>query len=232
MRKTKFLLGAALALCLMAFAAPSASALSIAPAGATYSGNQTTNQVFRIGTALTVTCTTARVGQAPDPAGTLAANTLGTPSTNMGVFRVRYSGCTANLTGLNYPATVTTTCDWRMAPSTFNAATGVSTGVLRTGPVTPPATYCVRINLTGTACNVDIPDQVITAGITGQNVTAANQPSPPNNPVGGLWIIANIAGGASGINWSQAGCPGLGAGPPPFAGYTGTLFIPGIWVVP
>lgn len=241
MLKFKALLTLVAAFTLVAVTASSASALSIA-GGPTFRGVQSTNQVFRIGNALTTTCTTARadgVTNVPPQRGVVAPNTLGTPSTNMARFRMTYTGCTTAITGLSYPTTVTVNCDWLLAPSTYNAATGTSTGVLRTG--VSGCTGGTVIALSGSPCTVTVPDQLLSTGATGQNVTAANQPSPANGAPVGMRIVANIV---NGISYTSSGCPGVPAAAPPgapLAGYTGTIVIlpttgppaaPGVWVVP
>lgn len=178
--------------------------------------------------------TTVRIGQAPDPAGTLVSNALGTPSTNMARFRIRLSGCTANITGLNYPATVTVNCDWTISPLSYNSATGQSALRLRLGYGSPSPSCTMVIALTGSPCTVTVPDQIISSGITGQNVNAAGLATPPaGGPPAGLRVSVNIPGGANPpIAWTQTGCPGLPAGPPPYAGLTVAFYLPGIWVVP
>jgi hypothetical protein len=211
MRKTKFLFTLVAAFSVMAFSAQAASALSIT--GSTpFTGSQVSaSQVFNIGSAVRVVCTTASVTN-----GTLPANALGTPSTNEAKFNIAYSGCTATIAGLGQPATVTTSCSqWEVAPSTYSGGSGA--GVIRA---------CASISVPSLGCVITVPLQTITSGGTYTNV------SPNVN------VIANIAGGTSGINWTQnGGCPGIGASatstsPAQYAGYQGTVKANGLTVIP
>jgi len=212
MRKTKVLSTLLVATCVMAFSAQAASALSIT--GATpFSGQHVSpQQSFNIGSAMRFTCTNVAVTN-----GALVANTLGTPSTNVSRFSIAYSGCTATIAGITTPAPVSTACGpWDAAPSTISGAPGSGTGRVR---------VCATISIPGFfGCVITVPYQTISPGAIYQNVSGA-----------GVNVVLNIAGGASGIDWSQnGGCPGLPASASvgTFAGYQGTIRANGLAVTP
>lgn len=248
MRKTKFLFGVLAALCLMAFSAQAAQAVPIFGASPFNASNAAGtpaagNHVFSVGGSLVVTCTTMTV-------------TNGTHTGAGGTANVSpaYSGCTANLGGVPFPASVALRpgCSWTLTATSFNAATGAGAGTLAIGdgvddttaPFDTNTAVCnvsvvngvhpVRSAVTvsvGATCKIQIFEQTISSGLTTQNYNGASPPQP--HPAGGgtksnLLLNANV----SGIRGQGTGCPAGIPNPNPFTTgtYVGKMWVPGVWL--
>jgi len=239
MHKTKFLFGVLAALCFMAFSASAASAQGIGGTNApTFAGSPDFNfsnagvgsHTFT-GGGLTVTCTTVSAPGEVDTAGPLDPHGHYRRAT----FNIAFSGCTANIAGLNFPATVVPNCTWAATinPGTvgppyspspgFNTATGASTGTVSTGNWNGCAGATV-INLTGSNCVISVAP--VTVAGTGQNLTAANTNSPANGAPAGMRLSVN----AGGIPFTTANCP-IGPGTATYTGTVRDTTAPSIWVI-
>lgn len=205
MRKTKFFLGAALALCLMAFSAPTAQAQTLAPGvGSTFSGTSAGTpspvQVFTIGTALRAECSVVT------NTGTILTATTARVAMN-------YQNCRVRITGLWFNATVTACNPWIVTVTGWVTPGSVATGTL---------TLCnsTVITLSGSPCVVTVGSQVVgPAGVIARNT-----------PVGGPYTGVRIEASATGISYTSSGCPGV-----PTSGtnatYSGHKQETGVWVV-
>lgn len=216
MRKTKYLLGAVLALCLMAFSAQAASADSLATSGAwtpvppatlgTGTSSGTGQHTFTIaGGNLVVRCT--------------QASTQGTiVNAHTATVNMNYTNCSVTIAGIARPATVVDACNWTvtLTHGSYDPITGSSSGTITT---------CGTTTITVPSINCVVSVGSTTVPGTGQNLqNGVAQPSPANQ----LRLTPN----ATNVAWSQNGnCPGV-----PLTGtdgtYSGVTIAPGIWVVP
>lgn len=228
MHKTKFFLGAALALCLMAFSAQAATAQTIngpAAISATNTGPAAGSHVFSIGGTLVVTCT--------------SMTAAGSHNGSVATFLPGYTGCTANIGGIPFPATVTVNqnCSWELDPLVFTAATGVATGSLKIGdgvdnhllgqadPAPCPDDNAVKIDI-GANCDVFVTEQVVANGTNGtlnsQNLTAANTNSPAGGAPANMLINASV----NGVDGVTVNCPpGVPVGHFTNGTYAGKMYV-------
>lgn len=211
MRKFKFPLTLFAVLCVLAFSAPTASAVSIYGATPFTGQHVSAGQMFNIGTAVQVSCMSASVTN-----GTLVPNMLGSSSTNMARFSVSYNWCNALIAGIWASTTVSTGCGtWEVAPSIYGGSYGSAM-----------ARICARITIPSLGCVITVPSQLLWSGLSYQNVAGPN-----------LNVVTNIPGGGMGIDWTQNGsCPGIPLNASTawstYAGFQGTVRANGLIVLP
>jgi len=235
MRKTKFLFGVLAALCFMAFSAQAANAQGFGGTNApTFAGSPDFNfanvgsHTFT-GGGLTVTCTSVSAPGDVDTAGPVDAHGHYRRAT----FNIAFSSCTANIAGLNFPATVVDNCIWAATlnpgvgspapPNGFDPATGASSGTVSTGTWNGCAGATV-INLTGSNCIISVPP--VTVAATGQNLTAAGTNSPANGAPAGMRLSVS----APNIPFTATNCP-IPSGNATYTGTVRDISPPSIWVI-
>lgn len=137
-------------------------------------------------------------------------------------FNTAYTGCTTTIIS-SRPAAVSTSCAWtlQLHTATFTVASGATTG----GAISTCGNTVITVPSIP-ACRITVAQQSVTTGVTGQNRTAGDA---GNAPASGTAAGSRVSAAGAPAAYTASGCPGVTNGN---GSYSGTVYIPGVWVGP